>query len=510
MANLITAPETLASTAADVRGIGSAINAAGANAAGQTTGLLAAAEDEVSAGIANLFGAYGQEYQAALSQAATFHDEFTQALAAAASTYAQAEAANAALVAGISNDVSAPVRTLLGQTASGTGGGSSGLLTSMVKSASGDPLFALIMGGTGNPQPDPIYLNNVFNTYIRPNPLFSSALPQALFTPEQFWPVTPQLGNLTFGQSLTQGVTLLNNAINTTLGNPANTALVFGYSQSATIATNEINALMAAGSPFQGAPPRLSFMLIGDPNNPVGGILERFPGFYIPFLDVAFNGATPPNSPYPTSIYTFQYDGIADAPQYPLNLVSDLNAFLGYFFVHGQYPTLTASQIANAVPLPTSPGYTGQTQYFMLMNQNLPLLEPIRAIPYAGPPIADIFQPDLRVLVDLGYADYGPGANFANVPTPAGLFEVPNPVTIMSDLALGAVQGPYGAAIQIGVEAGLLSPSLFPTTYPWVPSIDPGLNISFGQSSTTALSIFSGGVGSILHLIPAPVFPEAS
>ena len=77
---------------------------------------------------------------------------------------------------------------------------------------------------------------------------------------------------------------------------------------------------------------QLSFMLIGDPNNPVGGILERFPGFYIPFLDVAFNGATPPNSPYPTTIYTIQYDGIADLPQYPLNVVSDLNAFLGYFF----------------------------------------------------------------------------------------------------------------------------------------------------------------------------------
>jgi PE-PPE domain/PE family len=506
MANLITAPETLASTAGDVRGIGSAINAAGANAAGQTTGLLAAAEDEVSAGIANLFGVYGQEYQAALSQAAIFHDQFTQALAAAASTYAQAEAANAALVGGISNEVGAPMQALLGQAPiAGGGSAGTGALTSVVKLASGDPLIALIMGGNNNPEPNPDYVTSVYRSFIQPR--FPTAMPQGLFTPEQFWPISSNLGNLTFGQSTTQGVTLLNNAINTLLSNPSNSAVVFGYSASTTIATNEIAALMAAGSPYQG---QLSFVLAADTNNPVGGLLSRFPGFYIPFLDVAFNGATPPNSPYPTTIYTFQYDGIADAPQYPLNLVSDLNAFLGYFFVHGQYPTLTASQIANAVPLPTSPGYTGNTQYFMLMNQNLPLLEPIRAIPYAGPPIADIFQPDLRVLVDLGYADYGPGANFANVPTPAGLFEVPNPVTIMSDLALGAVQGPYGAAIQIGVEAGLLSPSLFPTTYPWVPSIDPGLSISFGQSSTNALSIFTGGVGSVLHLIPAPVFPEAS
>ncbi|HWS94133.1 MAG TPA: PE-PPE domain-containing protein [Mycobacterium sp.] len=506
MSYLVTAPETLASTAADVESIGSAIRSASANAASPTTGLVAAAEDEVSAAIANLFGVYGQEYQAVVAQAATFHTEFTQALAAAASTYAQAEAANAALVSGISNELGAPLKALLGQApvASGASGGTS-VLTSMVKLAPGDPLYALIMGGTGNPGPDPIYLNNIYNSYIQPNPLFSGAIKQGLFTPEQFWPVTPQLGNLTFGQSVAQGVALLNNALVgpsgvLTLGN---SAVVFGYSQSATIANNEIVALMAAGSPHVG---QLSFMLIGDPNTPVGGILERFPGFYIPFLDAAFNGATPPNSPYPTYIYTGQYDGIADLPQYPLHVLTDVNAFLGYFFVHDTYPTLTATQVANAVPLPTSPGYTGNTHYYMLMTQDLPLLQLIRDIPYAGPPIADIFQPDLRVLVDLGYADYGPGADYANIPTPAGLFSIANPFVVIPDLAIGAVQGPYGAAIEIGVEAGLLSPSLFPDTYPWAPSIDPGLHFSFGQSSTTLLSVLSGAVGDVLHLIPTPTY----
>ncbi|OBG23730.1 PE-PPE domain-containing protein [Mycobacterium sp. 852002-51057_SCH5723018] len=491
MSYLITAPEVLTSTAADVESIGSAIRAASADAAGPTTGLLAAADDEVSAAIAKLFAGYGQEYQALVSQAATFHGQFTAALMAAANTYAQAEAANAALA-----------QTLLGPAPVAGGSGFSALATTL-SSPSGDPLYALIMGGTNNPQPDPIYLNSVYNSFIKP--LFPTAIPQALFTSEQFWPVTPGLGNMTFGQSVTAGVARLNTAINSLLFNqPNNSAVVFGYSQSATIATNEINALMAAGSPYQG---QLSFMLIGDPNNPVGGILERFPGFYIPLLDTAFNGATPPNSPYPTTIYTAQYDGIADLPQYPLNLVSDLNALMGYFFVHNTYPLMTATQVANAVPLPTSPGYTGDTHYYMLMTQNLPLLQPIRAIPFAGPPIADIFQPDLRVLVDLGYTGFGPGADYANIPTPAGLFEIPNPLTIIPDLALGTVQGPYGAAVEIGVESGLLSPSYFPNAYPWVPSINPGLNISLGQSSTTLLSLLSGTVGNVLHIIPPPVFP---
>jgi len=339
-------------------------------------------------------------------------------------------------------------------------------------------------------------VKSVYNAYIKPNPSFSSAIPQGLFTPEDTWPT---FGNLTYDQSVARGVPLLNNKLNSLLSNPSNSALVFGYSESATIATNEITALMAAGSPYQG---QLSFMLIGDPNNPVGGILERFPGFYIPFADLAFNGATPPNSPYPTSIYTIQYDGIADAPQYPLNVLSDVNAVMGFFFVHFTYPDLTATQVGNAVLLPTSPGYTGHTQYFMLTTQNLPLLQPIRNIPYAGPPIADIFQPDLRVIVDQGYADYGPGGNYANIPTPAGLFVVPNPFTMVPDLLLGAVQGPYGAAVEIGVEAGLASPSLFPTSYPWVPSLDPHLNFSFGQSSTTGLSVLAGIVGNELHNIP--------
>lgn len=319
-----------------------------------------------------------------------------------------------------------------------------------------------------------------------------------MFTPEQFWPITPQLGNLTFNQSVTQGVTLLNNAINTQLS-LGNKVVAFGYSQSATIVNNEINALMAAGAPHVGD---LSFVMIGAPNNPNGGLLARFPGFYIPFLDVPFNGATPASNPYATTIFTAQYDGIANAPQYPLNIFSDINALMGYFYVHNTYPDLTAAAVANAVPLPTSPGYAGSTQYYMLLTQNLPLVQPIRDIPYIGPPIADWIQPPLRVLVDLAYSDYGPGLSYADIATPAGLFSVPNPLAVSYYLAKGALQGPYAAAVGVGVEAGLWGPEWYPNTYPWVPSVNPGLNFYFGQPDVTALSILSGGLGSVLQLIP--------
>lgn len=47
---------------------------------------------------------------------------------------------------------------------------------------------------------------------------------------------------------------------------------------------------------------------------------------------------TPSNTIYPTHIYTLEYDGFADFPRYPINLISDLNAFAGIYYVHNAYP----------------------------------------------------------------------------------------------------------------------------------------------------------------------------
>ena len=92
---LVTEPQLVQTAARNVAEIKSAIGAAKAAAAGPTTGVAAAAADEVSAAAAKLFGGYAQEYQAVLSQAAAFHEEFAAALASAGNAYAAAEAANA-------------------------------------------------------------------------------------------------------------------------------------------------------------------------------------------------------------------------------------------------------------------------------------------------------------------------------------------------------------------------------------------------------------------------------
>jgi triacylglycerol lipase len=94
MSYVIAAPEMLAAAAADVAGIGSSLSEANAAAAARTTGVLAAAEDEVSAAIAALFSAHGQGFQALSTQAAAFHAQFVQALKSSAGSYASTEAAN--------------------------------------------------------------------------------------------------------------------------------------------------------------------------------------------------------------------------------------------------------------------------------------------------------------------------------------------------------------------------------------------------------------------------------
>jgi hypothetical protein len=92
----VAAPEFLASAATDLSNIGSRLSEASAAAVAPTTGVLAPAEDEVSAAIAAMFSAHGQGFQALSAQAAAFHDQFVQTLTAGARSYVGTEAANVA------------------------------------------------------------------------------------------------------------------------------------------------------------------------------------------------------------------------------------------------------------------------------------------------------------------------------------------------------------------------------------------------------------------------------
>jgi triacylglycerol lipase len=91
----------MSAAATDVASIGTLVTTADQGVARATTGVVAAAEDEVSEAIAALFSAHGQGYQALSSQAAAYHKWFVQALSGASGAYAAAEAANVSPLAAL-------------------------------------------------------------------------------------------------------------------------------------------------------------------------------------------------------------------------------------------------------------------------------------------------------------------------------------------------------------------------------------------------------------------------
>ena len=68
--------------------------------------------------------------------------------------------------------------------------------------------------------------------------------------------------------------------------------------------------------------PDINFVLAGDVNVPNGGFVPRFAGLYIPILDWTFDGFAPTDTQFETIVINHQYDGFADFPLYPLNVVS--------------------------------------------------------------------------------------------------------------------------------------------------------------------------------------------
>src|SRR5262245_59686745 len=118
MTSLVAQPQFIASAAADFQSIESALEEARAAAAGPTTGVVAAAEDEISALPANFFNNFAKEYQSLMGQAGALQNEFAQLLAGSGNAYAEAELAAQGLLAPIigeplTNPVFGPAPTAL-------------------------------------------------------------------------------------------------------------------------------------------------------------------------------------------------------------------------------------------------------------------------------------------------------------------------------------------------------------------------------------------------------------
>jgi hypothetical protein len=194
---------------------------------------------------------------------------------------------------------------------------------------------------------------------------------------------------------------------------------VLGYSQSATVASQLMNQLIADDQTNLGD---LHVTLLGDPNSAIGGMLDRFQfpdgvgAFsvtpepqHIPFLDIPMGTDPTPLSGIDTDIYMGEYDGWADFPSDPSNIFADANALIGIETVHPYYPDPTPGvnlDTGNIIDL----GKIGDTNFYAI-----PAPLPTLAFMFDGGPAGqffyDSFSPFATLVDDWGYGNPGdPGA----------------------------------------------------------------------------------------------------
>lgn len=178
--------------------------------------------------------------------------------------------------------------------------------------------------------------------------------------PDEPWWKLSGFFDLTADRSLQGGVADLEAAM---AENGNDHLVIYGNSQGAGIA-NVVKKKLADQYPAGTAAPDIDFVLGGDPNLPNGGLMSRFPGLYIPIVNLTFNGPASTDTPFKTVEINQRFDGFADFPLYPLNLIADLNAVLGFVYVH-MYG-LDLSLPPDPETSPAFQGTHGDTSYYFL------------------------------------------------------------------------------------------------------------------------------------------------
>ena len=137
-----------------------------------------------------------------------------------------------------------------------------------------------------------------------------------------------------------------------------------------------------------------------------------------------------------------QYDVASDFPLYPLNLFATANALLGAVYTHPRDLEPSLAPDAPGAPIHTT---TGDTDYYFFETDDLPLFAPLRMIGVPEP-VIDVFEPVVKVIVDLGYdRTILPGE-----PTPAQLIPPINPVKVVTDVVDAVGEGVNNALALTG------------------------------------------------------------
>jgi hypothetical protein len=207
------------------------------------------------------------------------------------------------------------------------------------------------------------------------------------------YPASPIMMN----ESIAMGARQLGGAVTTTKGRKS----VVGVSQGSLVLHAEERRIMALPESQRPAKDDLRFVYIGDPARPSGGIANWVPeGVRVPGI-----GITRPEpvveTPYETVYVTREYDGIADFPDRPLNLLATANAVMGVVYLHPNYGVdLTDVPKTNITETTNKKG--GKTTSYLVPTKELPLTKPLRQLG-VDRRLVDEVDKHLRPVVDSGY-----------------------------------------------------------------------------------------------------------
>lgn len=261
---------------------------------------------------------------------------------------------------------------------------------------------ALIMTGTDMHTVDAAWMRMAVEEFIRPT-LGGQYSEVPVETPEEFWPFSG-INDVLIDNSISEGADLLDVAVTDAVarhaqsGDPDAPIVVFGYSQSAVIAT-QLKRRLSESAAAGDSVPSLTFVVIGNPTRPNGGLYARFAGQQLPGWTMS--GAAPTDTAFHTVDIARQYDFFADFPQDSSNALAVANAVMGIVYAHG-YTTVTLD--------PEDPRYNpgtvvetyGDTTYYFIPAEHLPLLQPLWDLGVSPEELGKI-EPTLRGLVEQGY-----------------------------------------------------------------------------------------------------------
>jgi hypothetical protein len=216
------------------------------------------------------------------------------------------------------------------------------------------------------------------------------------------WPAqtAPFFGFTSLGDSVSQGRTNLIADIAAAQRDGNGPVTVVGASAGSLVVDETLRYYQE--HPDQAPDPKdVNFIVIAD-----GSRQDAFrPGQLLDTLS-GYTYQSPPQTPYHVSVVTYQYDGFADFPDRPLNLLADLNALAGMLLLHNatyfaDISTMTPTSVV------TDPVTKGTTTRYLIAPGQLPL---VSLLPFLAP-----MQDQLKQIIDTGYSRNDPVATSAPV-----------------------------------------------------------------------------------------------